>query len=95
MSECRSCEQKFLISRGLLIRLSTWALVYDMVQSTEYFNYIDHRDGHIIDLLQLTPFFLPRISFFLPFSDTDSVIVEPYFIPIRSRLFRTYPVCLL
>lgn len=76
MSECRSCEQKFLISRGLLIRLSTWAVVYDMVRTTEYFNYIDHRDGHIIDRLHLTLFFLPRISFFLPFYDTDSLIVR-------------------
>lgn len=67
MSECRSCEQKFLISRGLLIRLSTWAVVYDMVRTTEYFNYIDHRDGHIIDRLHLTLFFLPRISFFFTF----------------------------
>ena len=67
MSECRSCEQKFLISRGLLIRLSTWAVVYDMVRTTEYFNFFDHRVGHIIDRLHLTLFFLPRISFFFTF----------------------------
>lgn len=64
MSERRSCEQKFLISRGLLIRLSTWALVYDMV---EYFNYIDHRGGHIIDLLQLTLFFFSLVFLFFTF----------------------------
>lgn len=51
MSDARSCEQKFLISRGLLIRLSTWASRASKYTIAQYFNYLNHITGTVTSLI--------------------------------------------